>query len=87
MSVELIAVKKCGPNAPGATFREPKHIARALVAIGKAQYANKAMTSQPVMKSVAPAPEAPAPEAPAPVATLPPVPKRALSRKSSKADE
>ena len=85
MSVELIAVKKCGPNAPGATFREPKHIARALVAIGKARYANKAMASQPVMKSVAP--EAPAPEAPAPVATLPPVPKRTLSRKSSKEDE
>lgn len=85
MRVELEAIKKCGANAPGSKFFEPKHIARALVAIGKARYATKQMVEQPVKKSVAP--EAPAPEAPAPVATLPPVPKRTLSRKSSKADE
>lgn len=74
MRIELIAIKKCGANAPGSTFFEPKYIATALVAIGKARYATKAMASQPVVKVIAAAPAAPV----APVVDTPVVPDAAV---------
>lgn len=45
MGVDLIAIQKCGKHKAGSTFRDTNSNGKALVALGKARYATRALVS------------------------------------------
>lgn len=50
MKIDLIATAKNKRHKDGHRFSESRYIAKALVAVGAATYANKALVSSPVVK-------------------------------------
>lgn len=63
MKIDLIATSKNKRHADGTPFVESRYIAKALVGLGHATYANKALVSSPVVKDIV-----------APISPTPPVP-------------
>lgn len=68
---EIIATRKIGKRLPGTKFFAATHVAKALVAIGHAEWANKALTSSHILnKQLPPGPVVPPTPAASPKASV-----------------